>query len=44
VEIVDSEEKIGAFMPTVDAMVKSGLVTLERAHVIHYRHKTKANP
>jgi PII-like signaling protein len=37
VEIVDSEEKINAFLPVVDAMVQEGLVTLEPIKVIQYR-------
>jgi PII-like signaling protein len=37
VEIVDSEEKINAFLPYVDQMISSGLVTLEKAKVLHYR-------
>ncbi len=37
IEIVDTEEKIDSFLPALDAMVKDGLVTLERAHVITYR-------
>jgi len=37
IEIVDSEEKINAFLPVVDKMISSGLVTLEKAKVIHYR-------
>jgi PII-like signaling protein len=37
VEIVDSLEKIEAFLPTLDSMVPEGLVTLERVRVIHYR-------
>jgi len=37
VEIVDTEEKIDAFMPVLDEMIGSGLVTLEKARVIHYR-------
>jgi PII-like signaling protein len=36
VEIVDSEEKIGAFLPVLDEMMESGLVTLEKAQVIQY--------
>jgi PII-like signaling protein len=40
IEIVDSEEKINAFLPVLDAMMKGGLVTLEKARVIDYR----ANP
>jgi hypothetical protein len=37
VEIVDSLEKIEAFLPTLDVMVLEGLVTLEKVRVIHYR-------
>jgi uncharacterized protein len=37
IEIVESEEKINAFLPVLDDMLDSGLVTLERAKVIHYR-------
>jgi len=37
IEIVDSEEKITAFIPSLDAMVKEGLITLEKANVIMYR-------
>jgi PII-like signaling protein len=36
IEIVDSEEKIGAFLPTLDAMMGSGLVTLEKVKVLRY--------
>lgn len=37
IEIVDSEEKINAFLPLLEEMMHSGLVTLERARVILYR-------
>ena len=37
VEIVDSEDKIQAFLPVLDEMVKEGLVTIEKATVIFYR-------
>ena len=40
IEIVDSEEKIQAFLPVLDQMMKGGLVTLEKVRVIDYR----ANP
>jgi uncharacterized protein len=36
VEIVDSEEKIEAFLPVLDEMMESGLVTLEKAKVLQY--------
>jgi len=37
VEIVDSEEKIGALLPKLDVMVREGLVTLEKVQVVMYR-------
>ena len=37
IEIVDTEEKINAFLPIIDTMMKGGLVTVEKTHVIHYR-------
>jgi PII-like signaling protein len=37
VEIVDKAEKIKAFMPVIDKMVKEGLITLEKVNVIAYR-------
>jgi uncharacterized protein len=39
VEIVDSEEKISAFLPVLDEMMTGGLVTLEKVRVIDYRAK-----
>lgn len=38
IEIVDSEEKVNALLPALDEMMGSGLVTLEKVKVIHYRH------
>src|SRR5881397_146861 len=38
VEIVDSEEKIQAFLPALEEMMSGGMVTLERVQVIEYRH------
>src|SRR6185503_13575381 len=37
IEIVDSEEKINAFLPVLDEMMGGGLVTLEKVKVVHYR-------
>ena len=37
VEIVDKAEKIKAFMPVLDKMVREGLITLEKVNVIAYR-------
>jgi PII-like signaling protein len=36
VEIVDSEDKINAFLPELDKMIGSGLITLEKVKVLHY--------
>ncbi|WP_026606138.1 DUF190 domain-containing protein [Methylocapsa acidiphila] len=36
IEIVDSEEKINAFLPALDAMMGSGLITLEKVQVLQY--------
>jgi PII-like signaling protein len=36
VEIIDSQEKIDTFLPVLDGMMSSGLVTLERAEVLQY--------
>jgi PII-like signaling protein len=37
VEIVDKAEKIKAFLPVLDKIVKEGLITLEKVNVIAYR-------
>src|SRR5262245_42342975 len=37
IEIVDSEEKIQAFLPVLQSMVKGGLVTMEPVRVLQYR-------
>ncbi|MBI4423436.1 MAG: DUF190 domain-containing protein [Elusimicrobia bacterium] len=37
IEIVDSEEKIAGFLPSLDAMVREGLITLEKVQVVLYR-------
>jgi PII-like signaling protein len=36
IEIVDSEEKIKAFLPVLDGMMASGLITLENIQVLQY--------
>jgi hypothetical protein len=40
VEIVDSEENINAFLPILDDMMTSGLVTLEKVQVLKYGART----
>ena len=36
IEIVDTEAKINEFLPTLDAMMASGLDTLEKVQVVQY--------
>ncbi len=36
IEIVDSEEKIASFLPELELIMTSGLVTLEKVEVIQY--------
>lgn len=36
VEIVDTQEKIEAFLPELDRMMTSGLVTMEKVQVLQY--------
>ncbi len=43
IEIVDREENINSFLPTLDQMMGGGLVTLEKVKVLHYRSGEK-NP
>jgi PII-like signaling protein len=41
VEIVDSEQKVEAFLPELDTLIGEGLVTLEKVRVIAYRHNSR---
>jgi uncharacterized protein len=41
VEIVDTPDKIEAFLPIVDAMMEKGMITLEPVKVIAYRHNRR---
>jgi PII-like signaling protein len=36
IEIVDSQAKIDAFMPVLDTMMGSGLITVEKVQVLQY--------
>lgn len=38
IEVVEKEETIREILPDLDEMIGGGLITLERAHVIMYRH------
>lgn len=37
VELVDSEERIQSFLPTIDGMIGGGLLTMEKVKVVDYR-------
>ena len=39
IEIVDSEDKINAFLPALDGMMTSGLITMEKVQVLQYGAK-----
>jgi PII-like signaling protein len=36
IEIVDAQEKIDVFLPVLDGMMSSGLITLEKVQVLQY--------
>src|SRR5207248_2621848 len=36
IEIVDTEEKINGFLPELDRMMTSGLITVEKVQVLQY--------
>jgi PII-like signaling protein len=42
IEIVDSEDNINSFLPTLDGMMSSGLITLEKVQVLQYGAKGTA--
>jgi PII-like signaling protein len=44
IEIVDSEEKIRAFLPILDPMMQGGLLTMEKVNVIDYRANSSSLP
>ena len=39
IEIIDSEDKINNFLPTLDGMMTGGLITLEKVQVLQYGGK-----
>jgi PII-like signaling protein len=41
VEVIETEERIQAILPELDAMIGGGLITLERARVIMYRPESR---
>ena len=42
IEIVDSEDNINAFLPILDGMMSSGLITLEKVQVLQYGARAKS--
>lgn len=36
IEVVDSKDKVESIMPQIEAMMKGGMITLEKVTVIHY--------
>jgi len=42
IEVVDSQEKIDAFLPVLESMLGSGLVTLQNVRVLRYGPKPEA--
>jgi PII-like signaling protein len=36
IEIIDSEQKINAFLPVLEGMLTAGVATLEKVRAIHY--------
>ncbi len=41
IEIVDTPERIEAFLPDLDKLVEEGMITIEKVRVIAYRHGEK---
>ena len=44
VEIIDSEDQINRFLPVLNDMVESGLVTMEKVRAIRYRRPDSLAP
>jgi PII-like signaling protein len=40
IEIVDTEEKINNFLPVIDRLMTTGLITLEKVQVLQYGRNT----
>ncbi|HEX5136063.1 MAG TPA: DUF190 domain-containing protein [Planctomycetota bacterium] len=38
IEIADRPERIASILPELDQMVREGLMTLEKVHIVKYRH------
>src|SRR6188472_1531945 len=44
VEIIDTPERIAAFIPTLDKIVAEGIVTVEKIHMLTYRRNAEGAP
>jgi len=42
IDIIDEEDKINDFLPTLDNMMNSGLVTLAKVHIRQYGQSTQS--
>jgi PII-like signaling protein len=42
IEIVDTEENINEFLPVLDGMMESGLVTIQKAQVLRYSRQRQS--
>lgn len=38
IEIADRPDRIASILPDLDRMVREGLMTLEKVHIVKYRH------
>jgi len=43
IEVVDTEEHINRVLPKIEALMKGGVITTERAHVIRYASRPSAS-
>jgi PII-like signaling protein len=41
IEVVDTEDKLMNFIPVLEKMIRGGIITMEKAKVIHYKHELK---
>lgn len=41
IELVDTKENLDKIIPFLDEYVKEGLITMEKVHVIKYRHNVE---
>ena len=44
IELVDTQDKVDAFLPVLDEMMSSGLVTLEKVQVLQYGKPARVAP